>query len=195
MEFTINLENIIFAYFLVLSLSALTTLFSSTARAFSEYGKQVVGTGISSFLYMSKKKYFGHMYIFAFLLDLFVLYHTFQYICYGHKTTFAIYMSQNAKSVDKSEIPDIRLGYESNCPYPPLIGTFCLVLVLIHTARRAYESFIMAQDSPSKFHFLAYIVGVTYYVGDIFTLAAFTPAFRAGFPVQYLPLIQIVAIL
>ncbi len=55
-------------------------------------------------------------------------------------------------------------------------------MLLIHLPRRAYESFILAQDSPAKVHVLAYIVGMGYYVGDISTLAVFTPPLRASFP-------------
>jgi len=64
------------------------------------------------------------------------------------------------------------------------IAMICLILMIGHTLRRAYESYILATDSPAKFHIFAYIVGMTYYIGDIATLTAYTPAFIKYFPLN-----------
>jgi len=57
--------------------------------------------------------------------------------------------------------------------------------MLLHSVRRAYESFVLTQNSPSKFHILAYLVGLLYYVVEIFALAAYTPPFLSSFPKPY----------
>eukprot|EP00831_Metopus_contortus_P066053 TRINITY_DN58951_c0_g1_i1.p2 TRINITY_DN58951_c0_g1~~TRINITY_DN58951_c0_g1_i1.p2 ORF type:complete len:146 (+),score=22.83 TRINITY_DN58951_c0_g1_i1:120-557(+) len=96
----INLENIIWVYFILLSASALTTLCSSTTRSFAEYGKQSIDWKGSSILHISKKHHFGHMYIFAFLLDLFVLYEVGRCMISGEKSPVVSFLSQNAGEVD-----------------------------------------------------------------------------------------------
>lgn len=166
----LSLEIAITLYIVTLSFSALTTLFSSFTRPFSEYGKQLTNRSLG-FLYISKKKHFGHMYIFAILLNCFTLYNIYSYMSSGSKNTFTAFMSTNGPVA--SGEGGVRLGYEC---------VFCLVLMLFHSARRAYESFVLAQDSPSKFHFFAYLIGLLYYVGEIWALAAYAPGFLGAFP-------------
>ena len=107
----LNLEWTVFAYFAIMYISAATTLISATTRAFSEYGKQL-SNRVLDFLFISKKKYFGHMYIFAFLLDCFVLYHIFTFLNAGHKNSFTSFLSTNSKPISANDLPSLRLSYE-----------------------------------------------------------------------------------
>ena len=110
----LNLEIAVTLYIVILSISALTTLFSSLTRPLSEYGKLLSNRTLNCF-YISKTKYFGHMYILAIFLNSFTLLNIYSYLTTGHKSSFTTFMSTNAPSVASNDLSGIRLSYECIC--------------------------------------------------------------------------------
>ncbi len=111
MGLSITFELAIFLFYLFLGIGALLTLCSPVLRALSEYGKQTVGN-YRNFLFISKKKYFGHMYIVAFLMTLFALYQIIGSMLGGHKSSLCAFLSTHARSVAPTDRAAVRLAYE-----------------------------------------------------------------------------------